>query len=91
MKNLNKLNNSTKFAPRQSMHPDGDVTQAMNKRAEDVARAMNIVRRNFYERNLKQYDMKRNASFQWNETSFQRLRKVLRDYREEQEYSMRNM
>ena len=67
MKNLNKLNNSTKFAPRQSMHPDGDVTQAMNKRAEDVARAM-----------------KRNASFQ-------RLRKVLRDYREEQEYSMRNM
>ena len=29
-----------KFAPRQSMHPDGDVTQAMNKRAEDVARTM---------------------------------------------------
>ena len=41
MKNLNKLNNSTKFAPRQSMHPDGDVTQAMNKQ-----RARRLKRRN---------------------------------------------
>ena len=30
------------------MHPDGDVTEAMN-----------IVRRNFYERNLKKYDLER--------------------------------
>ena len=37
-----------KFAPRKSIHPAGDVTEAMN-----------IVRRNFYERNLKKYDLKR--------------------------------